>query len=404
MQTHLSRVDWIIFFLFVATLLAATFLTKSYTRSVSDFLAAGRVAGRYLICVSSGIAIYGAAGFIGQFQMYYGAGFTARWWDSMAIPAAYIMIMTGWVIYRYRQTKAMTLSQFLELRYSRKFRIFTGIISFISGILQFGIYPAVGARFFMWIGGMPEEIQVAGELWPSFPIVMLALLLISLFLTIWGGQITIIVTDFLQGTFCNIVFLTVVISMFFIVPWSKISETLLESGAGSSMIDPFDTANIKTFNIWYFIIGTFIYFYQYMSWQGTQAYNCCAKSPHEAKMAGILGALRHASNAIFCFSLPIIIYVVMKNPNFSQYADKIKLAWDNVQGDQLKTQSIVPIGIGTMLPTGLLGALAASVFCAFVSNHTTALHSWGAVLVQDVIMPFRNMLQSFPSYCKPLGG
>jgi len=49
--------------------------SRSYMRGVSDFLAAGRTAGRYLICVSEGIAGLGAITIVANFEMYYQSGF-----------------------------------------------------------------------------------------------------------------------------------------------------------------------------------------------------------------------------------------------------------------------------------------------------------------------------------------
>tara|TARA_Y100000994_G_scaffold42155_1_gene32941 strand:- start:57 stop:1028 length:972 start_codon:yes stop_codon:yes gene_type:complete len=49
-----------------------------------------------------------------------------------------------------------------------------------------------------------------------------------------------------------------------------------------------------------------------------------------------------------------------------------------------------PIVLSTVLPIGLLGAFAALMLAAFISTHDTYLHSWATILVQDVIMPFRD--------------
>ena len=49
-----------------------------------------------------------------------------------------------------------------------------------------------------------------------------------------------------------------------------------------------------------------------------------------------------------------------------------------------------PLVLSTVLPVGLLGAFAALMLAAFVSTRDTYLHSWATILVQDVIMPFRN--------------
>ena len=62
----------------LAVIVALAVTTKKYTQSVADFLAANRCAGRYLLCVASGIAGMGAISIVAKFEMYWRAGFTAE--------------------------------------------------------------------------------------------------------------------------------------------------------------------------------------------------------------------------------------------------------------------------------------------------------------------------------------
>jgi len=65
--------------------------------------------------------------------MYYKRGFTSVWWNLPNWPILFIIALTGWVNYRFRQTRALTLAQFFEMRYSRRFRIFAGLVAFLCG-------------------------------------------------------------------------------------------------------------------------------------------------------------------------------------------------------------------------------------------------------------------------------
>ena len=124
----MSAIDWAIVagFMVFITLVAVT--AKKYTRSVADFLAANRCAGKYLLAVGDGISGLGAISVLAQFQMFYESGFTKIWWESAISALTIFVAVTGWVTYRFRQTRALTMGQFLEMRYSRKFRIFAGIL------------------------------------------------------------------------------------------------------------------------------------------------------------------------------------------------------------------------------------------------------------------------------------
>jgi len=116
--------------------------TKGLMKSVSDFLAAGRTAGRYVMSISGGIAGLGAITIVYHLEMGYVSGFALSWWGFSSALIILFITVSGWVIYRFRSTRCLTLPQFFEIRYSRRFRIFTGIIAFISGIINFGIFPA----------------------------------------------------------------------------------------------------------------------------------------------------------------------------------------------------------------------------------------------------------------------
>jgi len=85
---------------------------------------------------------------IAFFELYYKAGFSGVWWKLMFVFAPVLMAISGYVKYRFRETRSLTMAQFFEIRYSRRFRVFAGLIAFVSGILNYGVFPAVGARFF----------------------------------------------------------------------------------------------------------------------------------------------------------------------------------------------------------------------------------------------------------------
>ena len=159
---NLTLIDWGIVVLAIAGMIAGVQFSKSYMQSVADFLSAGRTAGRYLISVASGVAGLGAITVIANFEMNYLAGFAMTWWGFTTNIVVLIIAVSGFVVYRFRQTRALTMAQFFEMRYSRRFRVFTGIIAYLSGLINFGIFPAVGARFFIYYCGLPPTVSLAG--------------------------------------------------------------------------------------------------------------------------------------------------------------------------------------------------------------------------------------------------
>lgn len=373
----------------LAVMFAGLAASRRRMKSVADFLAAGRSAGRYLISVSGGIAGLGAITIVGLLEMNYVAGFSMSWWGLTMGVVILLMTVSGWVVYRFRQTRSLTLAEFFERRYSKRFRVFAGLIAFLSGLINFGIFPAVGARFFLHYCGFPAEFVFLGLTWSTFPLIMVGLLSISLYFVFAGGQVAVIITDFIQGLFVNIVFVAIVLFLFLKVDWTQMVEALNMAPENASLINPFKTGHVEDFNLVYFVIGIFGVLYGAMSWQGTQGYNVSARSAHEAKMGGVLTNWRGFPQNLFILIVPIMAYTVMRHPDFADLSGWVGSVLSGIDSEPVQSQLRTPLILTKLLPSGLLGAFAAVMLAAFVSTHDTYLHSWGSIFIQDVVMPFR---------------
>ena len=386
---NLHWIDWTIVAALLAFMVFVVVSTKHYMRGVADFLSANRCAGRYLLCVSDGIAGLGAITILAFWEQYYKAGFTAIWWSLFDWPIIFVLALSGFVIYRFRQTRAMTMAQFFEMRYSRRFRIFAGIVCFISGTINFGIFPAVGARFFIYFCGLPEILTVAGLSIGTFPLVMLILLGIALFFTFAGGQIAVILTDFVQGTASMVLLIIACLFLLYRIDWQHLTEGLSNAPEDASFVHPFKTSEIEGFNVWFFLIQWFVWVYAWKAWQGTQAYYSSARTPHEARMSQILGTWRYFAQQMIVPILAVCAIAFYHLPDFSAEAASAQQVLDGIENETVRTQMTVGVGLSRMLPIGIMGGLCAVMFAAFISTHDTYLHSWGSIFIQDVVMPLR---------------
>ena len=418
---NLSFIDWLIVLAALGGMIYSVSMTKGLMKSVTDFLSAGRTAGRYVISVSSGVAGLGAISIVMFLEMGFVAGFSLSWWGLSQGIIILAITMSGWVIYRFRSTRCLTLAQFFEKRYSRNFRIFAGIVAFFAGIINFGIFPAVGAQFFINYCGLPDSFMGI----PVYPLVMILLLGVALYFVYTGGQIAVIIADFFQGVFVTFVLFGIALYLFFTIGWDQVSESLEqtpitiareqieglraddsfqelseteqnkkifeinEKYENSSRINPFKTSHVEDFNFWYFLIGIIGVMYGTLGWQGSQGYNSSAKSAHEAKMGSVLAGFRGLPQGLFMFIVPVLIYVLMNHPDYQAVADSVASSLDKLSTDTLRSQMRAPFVLSEVLPVGLLGAFAALMLAAFISTHDTYLHSWGSIFIQDVIMPFR---------------
>ena len=418
---NLTFLDWMIVIIVLGGMIYSVSMTKGLMKSVSDFLSAGRTAGRYVLSISSGVAGLGAISIVMFLEMGYVAGFSLSWWGLSQGIILLAITMSGWVIYRFRMTRSLTLAQFFEKRYSRKFRIFAGIVAFFAGLINFGIFPAVGAQFFINFCGLPDSLLGI----PMYPLVMIVLLGIALYFVYTGGQIAVIIADFFQGVFVTIILFIVTLYLLFTIGFDQVSDSLQSTPIklakeeikelkndksfqaltldeqllkvddinikyeNSSRINPFKTSHVEDFNFWYFLIGIIGVMYGALSWQGSQGYNSSAKNAHEAKMGVVLAGWRGIPQGMFMFLVPVLVYVLMNHPDYQHIADSVNISLSSLSSDTLKGQMRAPFVLSEILPVGLLGAFAALMLAAFISTHDTYLHSWGSIFIQDVIMPFR---------------
>jgi len=387
---NLNWLDWGIVVILFAIMLGMVFLSKSLLKSVTDFLATGRTGGRYIISMFHGTAALGAITVIGALEQNYAAGFNSRWWEIMTTIILVVMSVTGWIVYRYRQTRAMTMAQFFEMRYSRNFRIFAGFLAFGSGIVNMIIFPSVTARFFIYYCGIPEIGQF-GPFSGTFILVAALMVAIPLFFTLTGGHIAVMFTDFIQGVFVNIVFVVIVVVLILQVNWDQIGEAVALAPDNASLVNPFKASEVQDFNIWFFFIGMFGLVYTKLAWQGNSSVSVAAKSAHEAKMADVLTNWRLIPQwGLFLVFVPVVAYTVLHHADFINVKGAVDGAMANVDTEALQSQLRVPMVLNQLLPIGLKGAFAAIMLAAAITSHNIYIHSFGSIFIQDCVLPIRN--------------
>lgn len=385
----LALVDWLMMAVPLAGVIVIGLLARRHMRSVADFMAGGRVAGRYLVAASDGMAAMGLITVIAMFEFYYKSGFAVGHWSNLAVPIWLFINLTGYIVYRFRETRAMTMAQFFEVRYSRRFRIFTGVLAYVSGIVNYGIFPAVAGRFFIHYCGLPTVLEIAGWEVSTYGVLMAVFLGIALVIVLGGGHLTSMVTDCVQALFGYAIYLAIAVAILVVFSWEQMSESLLNRPPGESLLNPFDTGKLQDFNLAYVIISIVGSVYAYMAWQGNQGFNCAAASPHEAKMGRILGTWRSGALYVMLALIAAAAYTFMHHPDFAPGAAHASAELASIEDATIRTQVTVPVAASHFLPVGLLGAFAALMLFLMISTDTTYLHSWGSILIQDVILPLR---------------
>lgn len=385
-SVNMGAIDWILVGLMIAMIVAIMEATRRYSRDVADFVAGGRAARRYLLTTSAGVDQYAAGRVISQFEMVMVAGFCILWWGFFNSVVYWMIGILGWVTYRFRQTRAMTLPQFLEMRYTRRFRLFMGFLGFAAGMLAAGVYPQIGAKFFIYYCGLPETLRVAGCDVSVSATITAALMLFALY-TLISGQVGQMLTDFVEGFVSQICFVVILVFLFWKIPWSQITDVMAPLPAGHSMLNPFDSGKVKDFNVWFFAIQIFVAIYAKMANPGGSTSISCAASPHESRMGIVVGMWRTTAYGLMLLMVPVAAYVILHHPLHAGMAAVVQERLGAIGDPQMRQQMTTMTALSILLPTGLKGMFCAVMFAGFIGSVNSVMCNLGTGFVQDVIVP-----------------
>lgn len=385
----MAGIDYTLIFVWVAFIVGISIFCRRLSTSVADFLSANRCAGRYLLCTATDMGTFAAIYMIAVFQQFYQSGFPGEWWNWLIVmPVMMILPMTGWVQYRYRESRAQTMPELFQMRYGRKFRIFSGVLAFVAGVLNYGIFPAVTARFLVAFCGLPDHVSLLGIEVGTYPLTMFVVLAFALFILMNGGQVSVMVTDFFQGSMIYLSFAFILIYILWKFGLNGLFEPMLNADPGASRLNPFDQGEVGDFNIWFFVLLAFNRMYSWLVWPSAQGYMAAAKSPHEAKMSRVLGQWGYQMKQVVLMILPLVAWLVLNNPDlYPVQAGAAQHAINAVGDPNLQKQLMVPLTLLQIFPPGLLGLFAAVMIGAAVTTDNSFIHSWGSILIQDVVVP-----------------
>ena len=328
----MTIIDWCIFIIPLLIVMGLGIYCRRYVKSVVDFLAGGRVAGRYVLTVSCLTdSAMGLLILIGMIEQNYKSGFALGFWWNLTLPLGLILALTGFVTYRYREMKVLSFGQFIEERYhSKVLRIYAAVLRSTAEIMASMLAPALAARFFIYFFGFPGTFTFLGMQWDTYIVIIAVVISLALILILCGGVLGLMVTDCLQGLIlypCLFIMVIFICSKF---SWfTQMAPVLADRAPGESFLNPYDVHALRDFNLFNFLVALFCMVYQGASWMGGGSASA-AKSAHEQKMAGILG--RWARTLFYMFAA-LLSFMVIAFFNHGDFADQAKVVRDDISNN-----------------------------------------------------------------------
>ena len=314
----MTWIDWLIVAIPVAVIVWLAWYAKRYARGVVDYLAAGRVAGRYVISVGDLTTSLSVITLVAGVEQNYQTGYGVNFWNLILFPIGIVLALTGFCTYRWRETRCLSKGQFIELRYgSKNFRVATAVISTLAESITNAIGPAIAANFFIYYLGLPHRIMICGVALPCYVILVTLCLTLAL-LIIWpAGRISLLITDCCQGLFSYPIFVIIVGFIFLKFSWGQdIAPIMADRAPGQSFINPYDISQLRDFNIFALVVSLVSSIMNRASWIGNDTSNS-GRTPHEQKMAGILGYWRSGMAFVMILVIAVMVISFMNSPRFA---------------------------------------------------------------------------------------
>lgn len=406
----MSRFHWLfdgsIVGLYLLLTMAAGVAMRRYVGRLEDYLVAGREMNLYLGIASLAATEFGIITCMYTAQAGYTQGF------SGAVPGlcqALAMALIGWTgfcVKPLRQAGAMTLPEMFEKRFGRKVRWLAGVVIVLGGLLNMGVFLQIGGKFLCTVSGMD-----LGYL----NLIMTALLLMVVIYTVLGGMLSVLVTDFLQFIVMSAGLLVVSFLILKNVGWSTLVETVRQHhGAGgfSPLANPAQG--------WAFLANQFLAnAAAALTWQAVIVRILSAKDSRTSQqiytrtsffficrflLPGIWGIAALATlgwqplkqlTEAERHSIPAAVQQKIEasapGAPLAALSPEEKAAVPTDAQALLGDASLLamPTFLSTFLPAGLMGLLIAAMLAADMSTNSSYMLSWGSVIFNDILAPFR---------------
>src|SRR5439155_1678001 len=217
---HFTILDWLIILAYLAASLFAGIYGRKFISGVSDFLVAGRQLGTFIGVATLAATEIGTITFMYYAELGYKTGFSSFVNGLIAGAVMIFLGRTGLIVRKLRALGLMTMPEFFEVRYSRKLRVFTGILMATGGILNMGVFLKVEGTFLVLISGL--SLNYLKE-------AMTGILILELIYTVLGGMVSVVITDFIQFVALSLGTLLVTVYSIYSVGWGNMYDAVFKT-------------------------------------------------------------------------------------------------------------------------------------------------------------------------------
>jgi SSS family solute:Na+ symporter len=353
---YFNLLDLGIIAIYIILVFLSGILMKRFVTGIDDYLVADRTMGFNLGLISMMCTEIGMITYVYYAELGFKAGFSSLIIAFPPMLVYFFLGRTGFIIRPLLEMKIMTIPEFFSRRFSNGVRFYVGILMAIGGILNFGVFPGVEAKFINTVSGIPEGYVL---------VTMVVLLTLVLIYTLLGGMVSVILTNYIQYILLSFGMVFITVYGVYIIGWDNIVSSVTAK-FGEKGINPFFPSLIKG----EFGVGFLVW--QILEWTAILiAWQAIALRLFSSKDSKTGMKIYKWSGLMFLFRGIIpIFWGIMALAYFTEPVDGL---------------DALPLFIRDIVPAGILGLIFAGLLAASMSTYASYLLSWSSVVSQDIV-------------------
>jgi solute:Na+ symporter, SSS family len=336
--------------------MAAGLMVRKYVGKVEHFLVAGREMDVYLGIASLAATEFGIVTCMYTAQNGFEKGFAGATPGILMALAMLVVGLTGFCIKPLRDSGVVTIPELIEKQFGPRIRWAAGVVIVLGGLLNMGVFLRTGGQFLVLVSGLDVKY---------LEIMMTVLLIGVAVYTILGGMLSVLVTDFLQFIVMSAGLIIVTVLILMNVGWENMVNTV-ETHYGAGGFNPFVNS---TMGWQYVLFNAMLNTAAVLTWQTTIARVLAAKDTHTGRQI-----YTRTSFFFVCRFLIPGVWGIAALATFGQVTN---------------TLEAMPNFLSTAVPPGLMGLLIAAMLAADMSTDSSYMLTWGSVIYNDIMAPFR---------------
>jgi SSS family solute:Na+ symporter len=373
-MTHFSwAIDGSIVALYLLATMIVGVMVRKYVGKVEHFLVAGREVNVFLGIASLAATEFGVITCMYTAEAGYKYGFAGATPGILTALAMLVVGLTGFCIKPLREAGVMTIPELFEKRFGPRIRWAAGVVIVLGGLLNMGVFLRITGEFLVLVCGFD-----LAHLNRNILLVMTALLVLGTIYTVVGGMLSVLVTDFLQFIVMSVGLIAVTALVLTNVGWDRLAQSVAEHHQAGGF-NPFVNSGQGA---WPFVLfNGLTALAVVVTWQTMISRLLAAKNAKTGQKI-----YTRTSFFFVCRWLIPGIWGIAALATLPA-ATLGKLPLKELQGEA--SLYAMPLFLSRFVPVGLMGLLLAAMLAADMSCTSSYMITWGSVIYNDILAPFR---------------